>query len=137
MMKKIFQSLAFLLLCSFSSQALDASITYSTFKSPSQNYVEVYLYVVGKTVTYVPNADSTMYQAGVEVVILFKQGEEIIKFDKYNLSSPKSSSQENFIDLKRFALPDGEYQIEVSIQDNQDAENVVRYDGIIKCIVTI
>lgn len=131
-MKKIFQSLAFLLLCSFSSQALDASITYSTFKSPSQNYVEVYLYVVGKTVTYVPNADSTMYQAGVEVVILFKQGEEIIKFDKYNLSSPKSSSQEDFIDLKRFALPDGEYQIEVSIQDNQDAENVVRYDGAIK-----
>ena len=132
MIKKIFQSLAFFLLCSFSSQALDASITYSTFKSPAQNYVEVYLYVVGKTVTYIPNADSTMFQAGVEVVILFKQGEEIIKFDKYNLSSPKSGLQEDFVDLKRFALPDGEYQIEVSIQDNQDAANVVRYDGVMK-----
>jgi GWxTD domain-containing protein len=132
MMKKIIQSLAFFLLLSFSSQALDASITYSTFKSPTQNYVEVYLYVVGKTVTYVPNADSTIFQAGVEVVILFKQGEDIIKFDKYNLKSPRSSWQENFVDLKRFALPDGEYQIEVSIQDNQDAENVVRYDGFIK-----
>ncbi len=129
MMKKIFQSLAFLLLCSFSSQALDASITYSTFKSPSQNYVEVYLYVVGKTVTYIPNADSTMFQAGVEVVILFKQDGEIVKFDKYNLNSPLGSLQEDFIDLKRFALIDGEYQIEVSIQDKQDAENVVRYDG--------
>ena len=132
MMKKIFQSLVFFLLLSFSSQALDASITYSTFKSPSQNYVEVYLYVVGQTVTYVPNADSTMFQAGVEVVILFKQGEEIIKFDKYNLNSPKSSLKENFVDLKRFALPDGEYQIEVSIQDNQDSTNVVRYSGNLK-----
>ena len=132
MMKKIFQSLAFFLLLSFSSQALDASITYSTFKSPTQSYVEVYLYVVGKTVTYVPNADSTMFQAGVEVVILFKQGDEIIKFDKYNLNSPKSSWNEDFVDLKRFALPDGEYQIEVSIQDNQDPENVVRYDGGLK-----
>lgn len=129
MMKKIFQLLAFFLLLSFSSQALDASITYSTFKSPSQSYVEVYLYVVGKTITYVPNADSTMFQAGVEVVILFKQGEEIIKFDKYNLNSPKSSLKDDFVDLKRFALPDGDYQIEVSIQDNQDAMNVVRYDG--------
>ena len=131
-MKKIFQSLVFFLLLSFSSQALDASITYSTFRSPSQNYVEVYLYVVGKTVTFVPYADSTVYQAGVEVVILFKQGEEIIKFDKYNLNSPKSSLQEDFVDLKRFALPDGEYQIEVSIQDNQDAENVARYNGTFK-----
>ena len=128
-MKKIFQLLAFFLLLSFSSQALDASITYSTFKSPSQSYVEVYLYVVGKTITYVPNADSTMFQAGVEVVILFKQGEEIIKFDKYNLNSPKSSLKDDFVDLKRFALPDGDYKIEVSIQDNQDAMNVVRYDG--------
>lgn len=132
MIKKIIQSLAFFLLCSFSSQALDASITYSTFKSPTQNYVEVYLYIVGKTVTYVPNADSTMFQAGVEVVILFKQGEEIIKFDKYNLNSPQSSFMEDFVDLKRFSLPDGVYQIEVSIQDKQDAENVVRYDGIMK-----
>ena len=131
-MKKIIQSLAFLLLCSFSSQALDASITYSTFKSPSQNYVEVYLYVVGKTVTFVPNIDSTMFQAGVEVVILFKQGEEIIKFDKYNLNSPKSSLQDDFVDLKRFALPDGEYEIEVSIQDKEDLENVVRYEGTVK-----
>ena len=116
-MKKIFQFVFFFMLWSFSSQALDASITYSTFKSPSQNYVEVYLFVVGKTVTYTPNLDSTLYQAGVEVVILFKQGEEIIKFDKYNLNSPKNSSKEDFVDLKRFVLPNGNFKIEVSIKD--------------------
>jgi len=131
-MKKIFQFVFFFMLWSFSSQALDASITYSTFKSPTQNYVEVYLFVVGKTVTYTPNLDSTLYQAGVEVVILFKQGEEIIKFDKYNLNSPKNSSKEDFVDLKRFVLPNGNFKIEVSIKDNQDVENVVRYDGTIK-----
>ena len=124
--------MAFCLLLSSSCLALDASITYSTFKGPNQNYVEVYLYVVGKTVTYVPNADSTMFSAGAEVVILFKQNEEIIKFDKYNLNSPISSTKENFVDLKRFGLPDGNYQIEVSIQDNHDTENAVHYKGEFK-----
>ena len=66
------------------------------------------------------------------MVILFKQGEEIIKFDKYNLNSPKNSSKEDFVDLKRFVLPNGNFKIEVSIKDNQDVENVVRYDGTIK-----
>jgi len=131
-MKRIFNLVAFLLLLSFSSQALDASISYSTFKSPQQNYVEVYLYLVGKTINYIPMADTTFSQAGVEVVILFKQKGEIVKFDKYNLKSPISTNMEDFVDLKRFALDNGDYELEVSIQDIDDEENAVHYKGNFK-----
>ena len=131
-MKRIINLVAFFLLSSFSSQALDASISFATFKSPQQNYVEVYLYVVGKTITYVPMTDTTFSQAGVEVVILFKQKGEIVKFDKYNLKSPISTSMEDFVDLKRFALENGDYELEVSIQDNNDDENAVHYKGDFK-----
>lgn len=131
-MKRIFQLVTFFMLCSVSSQGLDASISFATFKSPQQNYIEVYLYVVGKTVEYVPTTDTTLLQAGVEVVIIFKQKDEIIKFDKYNLNSPISSRMEDFVDLKRFALENGDYQIEVSVQDKNDLENVVRYQGNVK-----
>lgn len=128
-MKRIFLSIFFLLLLINTSKALDASITFATFKSPSQNYVEIYLHMVGTTVTYVSNADSTSSQASVEVVILFKQNGEIIKFDKYKLNGPWSNSEEDFVDLKRFALPDGDYDLEVSIQDIHQPENVIRHEG--------
>lgn len=128
-MKKFFQLVTFFLLLSFSSQALDASISYATFKSPQQKYVEVYLYVVGKTVSYVPMVDTTFAQAGVEVIILFKRNGEIVKFDKYNLKSPVSTTMEDFVDSKRIALENGDYEIEVSIQDKNDLENSVQYKG--------
>ncbi|HFC00007.1 MAG TPA: GWxTD domain-containing protein [Phaeodactylibacter sp.] len=132
-MKKAPQILAtFFLLLSLSAQALDASISYATFKSPQQDYVEIYLYIVGKTVTYVPQADSTTAQAGVEVVILFKKDGTVFKFDKYNLNSPLSSTKESFIDLKRYGLPDGEYELEVSISDNNAPENTTHYQGDFK-----
>ncbi len=129
-MKKILPIITILLLLSNLSQALDSSITYATFKSPKQKYVELSIYVVGKTVTYIPTvADTSMAQAGVEVVVLFKQNGEIVKFDKYQLNGPLSSSEEDFVDLKRYALEDGKYDLEVSVQDLQDVENALQYRG--------
>lgn len=133
-MKKILLLISFLCIFSIYLTALDASITYATFKSPQTNYVEVNLFIMGTTVTYNPiNADSSKAQAAVEVVILFKQGEEeIVKFDKYNLKSPINGVQESFVDLKRYALENGNYEIEVSIQDVNDETNVVKYSGKIE-----
>ncbi len=105
--------------------AIDASVSYAAFKSPAQSYVEVYLHIVGRTVSFIER-DSQL-QASVEVIMLIKQGEEIVKFDKYKLHSPLSRQRLNFIDLKRFALKEGDYQLEVSIQDMNEAENAKTY----------
>ncbi len=106
--------------------ALDASVSYATFKSPSQSYVEIYLHVAGRSVTYQPITDST-YQAGVEVVILFKQGDEIVKFDKYALNSPEARGPIDFIDLKRYSLKDGQYELVVAVKDLHRPENAKEF----------
>ncbi|MCB0550452.1 MAG: GWxTD domain-containing protein [Phaeodactylibacter sp.] len=107
--------------------ALDASVSYSTFKSPSQSYIEIYLHISGRSVTFQPLTDST-YQADAEVVILFKQGDEIIKFDKYTLHSPVSTRPMDFIDLKRYGLADGKYELVVSVKDIHREENAKEFN---------
>ena len=59
-------------------RGIDASVSYATFFSPEGSYVEVYLHVVGETVVFHPLTDSTG-QSNLDVVILFKRGEEIVK----------------------------------------------------------
>ncbi len=129
-MKKIALSFLALLYCTITF-ALDASVSFATFKGTTQNYVEVYLYVVGNTVEY-KMLDSTRFQSNVEVVILFKQGENIVKFDKYALNSPISPSAISFIDIKRYALKDGDYTIEVSINDLNRTENAKSFNAPLK-----
>lgn len=106
--------------------ALDASVSFATFKSPTQNYIEVYLHIVGKTVEYQKLPDERLH-AAVKVVILFKQGEQIIKFDNYNLQSPYTTWSQDFIDLKRYSLDNGTYQLSVSVEDLNRPENVKTY----------
>ena len=120
----------FTIVGAFSSlKALDASVSYATFKGSQQNYVEVYLHIVGNTVNF-QTVDTGQYQASVEVLILFKQLGNIVKFDKYRLTSPVSSFPMDFIDQRRFGLPDGTYQLEVSISDNYMENNVRNFDKI-------
>lgn len=106
--------------------AIDAGISYATFQSQGEGYVEVYLTVLGRSAGMVPVTDSTK-QAKVDVVILFKQGENVVKFDKYRLSGPVTKSPVDFLDMKRYALPNGEYKIEVSIEDMVNTGKAHKY----------
>ncbi len=110
------------------SNAMDASLSFATFKSPGQNYVEVYLHVVGNSVAFVEKADS-MSQAAVEVIVLFKIDGKIHKFDKFKLNSPLSAFPIDFIDQKRYGLENGKYELEVSIQDLNKEDNAKKYNA--------
>ncbi|MCB9286333.1 MAG: GWxTD domain-containing protein [Lewinellaceae bacterium] len=125
-MKNLAALLLFLGL-SASLPALDASVSYATFKSPTQSYIEIYLHIAGRSVTFQPVTDST-YQAGVEVVILFKEGEEIVKFDKFTLNSPVAARPLDFIDLKRYGLKDGKYELVVAVKDIHQPENAKEFN---------
>ena len=111
--KSILTLVAVLGFC-YASWAIDASVSYATFKSPKQNYIEAYLYISGRSVTFLPVSDSA-YQARVEVTILFKQDGEIVKGDKYSLSSPVTAQPTDFIDLKRYGLDKGEVRASYQI----------------------
>ena len=125
-MKKIL-IIALGLLISLQMMALDASVSYATFKSPEQSYIELYFYVAGKTVEYKEVNDS-MYQAGIEVILLFKQEGEIVKYDKFTLNSPASRRAIDFLDVKRYGLADGDYQLVVALQDINNENNAKEYN---------
>jgi len=125
MLKKIFTTCCLLAL-SCAVFALDASISYATFKSPTQNYIEIYMHLSGQSVTFVP-VDSTLQKAELEVVILFKQGEEIVKYDKFLMSSPLAEQPLDFVDLKRYALENGDYLVDISVKDVHQEENAKSY----------
>lgn len=136
-MKKYFLFVAlFLLIGQFAKASeeslnLDVSVTYATFKTPDQPYVEIYLHVLGTSVEKVLVNDS-LFQSKVEVVTIFKQEEKIIKFDKYILESPVSNEIVNFYDLKRYGLANGTYDMEVAVRDINNASNARVFKSSIK-----
>lgn len=114
-------TLSFFLLCSGMLQALDISVSYATFKGDKSDYVEVYIYAVGSTLEQV-EIDS-QFQSSIEVTILFKQYDQIVQFDKFLLHGPLSDYPSDFMDIKRYGLLPGFYQMEVSVIDQNDLGN--------------
>ncbi|MEZ4883775.1 MAG: GWxTD domain-containing protein [Chitinophagales bacterium] len=134
-MKKI----TLLLLLLFASNigfAFSPVVNYAIFSTPDQkSYIETYLLVPSTDVKFVA-IENGKYQAAVEVTILFKQGEKIIQFDKYLLHSPVIDQLEavnfNLTDLKRNALKDGTYTLDILFKDTNHLEKEARYTKTIK-----
>ncbi|MBR9920204.1 MAG: GWxTD domain-containing protein [Bacteroidetes bacterium] len=121
-MKNRLLALCLGLMCYSMGFALDASVEYSRFKSPDMGYIEIYLHILGESVEYVP-IDSTHGQAMVDIAIIFRQNGEIVKFDRLELSSPVASAPIDFQDLRRYPLKDGNYEMEIILEDKANPEN--------------
>lgn len=121
-MKKILLLIA--VFCTFysSAKALEASVTFATFTAPNQPYIEIYLYIHGTSVEQLMTPDS-LFHSNVEVLTIFKQGEKIVKVDKYQLNSPLGEENISLYDLKRYGLANGAYDLEISIKDVNDETN--------------
>lgn len=103
------------------SQNLRAYLSYSIFNTPLNDpYVETYLTINGNSIGYL-KLDEGGYQGTVEVQILFKIGDSIVNYAKYELLGPiiEDTMEKNvdFIDVQRYALPEGEYNVEVTLND--------------------
>ncbi len=111
-----------LVLCSqISFGALNAYFAYALFDQPSGSpYIETYLNVSGPTAVLVKNSNG-LYQGKIEIQWIYKKGDSIVHFDKYNLLGPEQESSlasgTDFIDQQRVPLDVGEYQVELRIQD--------------------
>lgn len=124
-MKKITIIFSLCLLVSITGLAneksLRAYLSYASFYAPNEGpFIETYLAVEGNSVVFAPN-DAGLYQAAIEVTMIFRQDEEIIDFTKYELKSPQvddtTTIDFGFIDQQRFALASGSYQLEIQIAD--------------------
>lgn len=106
--------------------ALDASLSFARFTGPQGTYLELYLHVSGQTVEPIALNDSTV-QGAVNVLVLFEQEEKVISYDKFRLNSPSGSRIVDFVDLKRYPLPSGVYELKVEISDANAPERIRRY----------
>lgn len=127
MKKIIYLGVFFLLILSGSIDAknLKARFAYATFYAPEKGpYVETYLDVKGSSVYFMPVKEG--FQASIEISLIFKRGDSIIYFDKYNLLSPTSKDAEqnifDFTDQQRVPLPNGSYTMELTIRDKNNSE---------------
>ena len=107
--------------------ALRAVFGYSTFYSAQtgQPYVETYLSFDAWTMNFVEQANGS-YRATAEVVIVARQGDSVCYVKKYDLNSPTVGSLEeldfSFIDMQRFSLKNGIYDLELTIGDKNSPE---------------
>lgn len=104
-----------------SGKKLQVFLTYSTFNSPESGpYVETYLSVYGNSVHFIPT-ESGKFKGSLQVIMIFKKGDEIVNFDKYELSSPELEDTTKidftFIDQQRYLLPNGDYNFEIQVGD--------------------
>ncbi|MCX6279893.1 MAG: GWxTD domain-containing protein [Bacteroidetes bacterium] len=102
------------------SKNLWAFLSYATFNSPEGPYIETYLTVAANSVKFVQK-DNGKYQATVNVLMTFKQANEIKAFKKYELTSNEIADtlklDFNFVDQQRIAIPNGTYDFEIQLAD--------------------
>lgn len=116
------------------SQALDAGVSYAVYATPEKPYLEINIEIAAASVTF-KRADSTHLQASVETLILIKQGDKVVNFEKYLLNSPLVEFPQHLLDVKRMNLPNGDYTLEITFQDVHDAENKDTYTSPLKVAV--
>ncbi|MGD1844435.1 MAG: GWxTD domain-containing protein [Salibacteraceae bacterium] len=110
-----------------SAKSLEAFFSYCTFNSPQTGpYIETYLNMKGSSLNYT-QLENGAWQGSVEVTYIFKQGEEIKNFKKFNLLSPEVADTLegfiNFMDQQRIQLPNGKYTFEISLTDQNNLKS--------------
>lgn len=128
----------FLSLCLFGQllNALNPVLDEAIFYLPNgKSYIETYILIPSSDITFSKNKDAKL-QAKVEITMLFKQNEQIVKFDKYVLTSKALADSSiinfNLIDIKRNSLEYGEYDLEVSFTDLNNTQNKSSINKLIK-----
>ncbi len=130
-MKKALVSVSFALLVIIpyaeAQRNVKAHVLHASFYAPGKGpYVETYVTVIGGSVVMTRNA-AKKYQGAVEISMAFSQKGEIKSAKKYTLISQEvedtSGVIPNFIDQQRTSLPNGDYDLEISIQDKNNITN--------------
>ena len=121
------KTLLFLLCIAFAiagpaqNKAVQCFLSSTTYNVPGDNpFIENALAFDCSTVVY-NQFETGKYKATVEIQTIFKQGDEIRNFSKEALDSPVVTDTAKiagaFVDQQRFSLPNGEYNMEITVKD--------------------
>lgn len=135
MLRIIFIVLALIVSKSIASENPRAFFAYSVFLSPIDGpYIETYLQFDASSLSFIETG-ADEYQAKVEVLLVFRQEDEIRDFRKYELRSPVVNdimeTSFSFIDQQRFLLPNGKYELDISLTDIQSDSETLNHTELI------
>lgn len=121
MKKYIFLSILFILLLPNINAKVNAVFNYGKFQTKDQKtFVEAYLSVKGSSLVKV-KTENLAYKSEVVVsYIITNDSNEVVTFKKFKLSTPDlsdSTQSLDIIDVKRLAVPNGNYSFELIIND--------------------
>ena len=106
------------------SQSLEISVAANSFKNDGKSYLEAYIRVLGETVVFKDlDGDVGNMQAGIELTMIISQGKKIVTYERFVLNSPTVKKVSDFLDVKRFAIPQGEYTLKLEAVDINDKDN--------------
>jgi len=109
------------------AHALDLGVSYAVYSTPDgKPYIEVNFEIAAVTLKY-KKVDGEKLQAGAEILIMVKNGDIVVAYEKYNLQSPLVDVAQSIIDVKRLPVPEGDYELELTVQDLNAAENKDAY----------
>ena len=103
------------------AKRLKPYLSTTTYCAPGMTpFVENAIAIENRSAVY-KEFEPGKFKATVEIQTIFRQEDKICAFSKIALDSPVVTDTTNldgaFIDQQRFSLPDGEYQMEISIKD--------------------
>lgn len=134
MMKKRTFLTLMIMLVALASQAqvkakrLKSYLSTTTYDAPGVSpYVENAIAFDCRTAVY-KQFEPSKFKATVEIQTIFRQGDKICTYSKIALDSPVVSDTARldgaFIDQQRFTLPNGEYEMEISVTDMNSGETL-------------
>lgn len=108
------------------SKKMNALMAFTAFYSPDNGpFIETYLSVAGNSVNFIKK-ENGKFQSSIQVIVLFKKGEDIVNYDKYELFSPELDDtldmNFSFLDQQRYSLANGNYDFEVEIRDKNSED---------------
>src|SRR5688500_7410505 len=114
--------IVFLLFPALLSAIPDVSVNIHRFRTGTESFAEVSLYIVGSSLTYEEGKHS---EYGVEYTILIKDKENAaITGDHYRLTN-EGFPLRDLIDVKRFILVPGSYTVEIEMTDINDSLSTI------------
>ena len=130
-MKKIILSMALMIFLSsnIQSKSIRAYFSYSIFNTPDNKpYIETYMTVQSASIVNLPQENGS-YSGELNVQVIFRQNDSIVNFGKYMVNTPEIkdtvSNSVNFIDVQRYSLPIGVYDMELTLDDPNSPEEPI------------
>src|ERR1044071_313331 len=129
MKKYILALTALITVSAVGARELTANLTSAAFSTAEHNtYVETYLSIIGNSVYYVKNPNGK-YQASVDILMTISENDSLKDFRRYVLHSPETddtTKTPNFLDLQRFTLPIGFYNLKITMFDvNRQPQRII------------